>query len=286
MNLTVAEYRELIRSEGSALLAQLERIKQDDWSRPSPCEGWDLLNVVVHMQLGTMVHTRMVENALAGKLETPWAVPEGIDARTYFQQVHRETYDRGAPYNLAQLRERLPGYDAALAHATDDDLAKPAWFYGLPDTTLRNPISAFANDLIVHASDIRRPLGLEPWFSPAGSRYAGAFSHAILPLLTTADRLAGLSGTVQQTVDGVTTIATLSSAGLSIAPAAPLPHSGPEGGMGGDGTPDASIDTDGGTWVLLTWRSFPPAEAERLGRVQIGGDRALVERYLAAIKTP
>src|SRR5262245_38247805 len=117
MQLTVADYRELIAAEGSALLAQLDRLTPDEWSRPSPCDGWDLLEVIVHMQLGTMVHTRMVENALAGRLSTAWPLPEGTDARAYFKQVHQEAHDQGPAANLAQLRERLPSYDAALALA-------------------------------------------------------------------------------------------------------------------------------------------------------------------------
>jgi uncharacterized protein (TIGR03083 family) len=131
MQPTVADYRALIAAEGSALLAQLERIAPDDWTRPSPCAGWDLLDVIVHLQVGTMVHTRMVENALAGLGEPAWNIPEGMEPRPYFQQVHREAHDQGPAANLAQLRERLPAYDDALAQAADADLEKPAWFYGI-----------------------------------------------------------------------------------------------------------------------------------------------------------
>src|SRR4051812_12437789 len=187
MDLTVAEFRGLIRAEGTAIVAQLERLTADEWTAPSPCDGWDILDVVVHMQLGTMVHTRMVESGLAGGMEPAWSLPEGVDAREHFRQVHRESHDAGAAPNVALLRERLAGYDAALAQATDADLAKPAWFYGLPDSTLRRPISAYTNDLIVHSSDIRRPLGLEPWFSPAGSQFAGQATLAYLPMFTAAD---------------------------------------------------------------------------------------------------
>jgi uncharacterized protein (TIGR03083 family) len=321
LDLTVAGYRELIRAEGSALLAQLERLTDEQWAQPSPCDGWDILDVIVHLQLGTMVHTRMVENGLADGMEPAWGLPAGADPREHFRRVHQEAHAEGPAANLARLRERLAGYDTALAQASDADLDRPVWFYGLPDSNLRRPIAAFTNDLIVHASDVRRPLGLEPWFSPAGSQFAGAATLAYLPMFTAADRLAGAAGIVRQTIDGVTSTVTLSPSGIQVTPdtgpaslAATTPASpaspshaatpaaaGATTSPGGtaspglastDATPPASapkvgeLATDGGTWALIVWRQIPPAEAERLGRLQIAGDRALVEQYLAAIKTP
>jgi hypothetical protein len=229
------------------------------------------------MQLGTMVHTGMVENALAGRMEPDWGLPKDVDPRAHFQQVHRDAHEQGPAANLAQLRERLPAYDAALAQATDEDLDKPAWFYGLPDSTLRRPIAAYTNDLIVHGSDIRRAVGLEPWFSPGGSQFAGPFILQYLPMFVTAERLAGATGVVRQIVDGVSSIAVLGPEGVQIELG--------DSKNGAAGVADATIATDGGTWALLTWRQLPPAEAERLGRLQITGDRDLVERYLGAIKT-
>jgi len=283
MQLTVADYRELIAAEGSALLAQIEGLTADDWGRPSPCAGWDLLDVIVHLQLGTMVHTMMVENALAGRMEPTWNTPEGMEAREYFKQVHQEAHDQGPAANLAQLRERLPGYDAALALAADADLEKPAWFYGIPGSTLRSPVAAYTNDLIVHASDIRRPLGLEPAFSPDGARYAGQATLAYLPMFTSAERLGGAAGVVRQTIDGLTSIVTLGQDGVLVAldataSAAPASES-PAGRVG-------ELVTDGGTWALLVWRQIPLVEAEQQGRLQITGDRPLVEAYVHAIKTP
>src|SRR3954471_23252939 len=125
MDLTVAEFRGLIRAEGTAIVAQLERLTADEWTAPSPCDGWDLLDVIVHLQLGTMVHTRMVESGLAGGMEPTWSLPEGVDPRAHFQQVHRDAHAEGPAPNLALLRERLAGYDAALAQTSDADLEQP-----------------------------------------------------------------------------------------------------------------------------------------------------------------
>jgi uncharacterized protein (TIGR03083 family) len=287
MDPTVADLRTLFRAEGASLLAQLERLTADDWSRPSPCDGWDLLDIVVHLQLGLTVHTRMVENGLAGLGEPAWGLPDGVDARTHFRQVHQQEHEAGPAHNVARLREHLAVYESAISRASDADLSKPVWFYGLPDSTLRRPISAFVNDLIVHATDIRRPLGLDPLFSPAGARFAGQATLAFLPMFTSADRLGGAAGVVHQAIDGLESRVTVGPGGVRITADAASDASDPSA-VAADRPPAriGALSTDGGTWALIVWRGLTPAEAERQGRLQISGDRPLVEAYLGAIKTP
>jgi uncharacterized protein (TIGR03083 family) len=265
-------FRTLFRAERDALLPQLDDLNPDDWHRPSPCEGWDVLDVLVHMQLGAMVHSGLVENGLAGRDVPPWTVPEGADARTWFQQVHRDAHIEGPSRNLALLHERLARYDAVLAGISDDDLERPAWFYGLP-ATLRKVISAFVNDLIVHATDIRRPLGINPSFSTEGGHFAGQAVFPYLPMFVSAERLAGAAGTIRHVVDGETTLVSVGPMGAGVAPQPAAPA-------------DATLTTDGGTLALLAWRALPIADAEEGGRLQIEGDRGFVERYLGALRTP
>jgi uncharacterized protein (TIGR03083 family) len=277
---TLADFRDLIRAEGAALLAQLPTLTADQWRRSSPCQGWDVLDVVVHMQLGALVHATIVENAVAGRMQAPWDLPEGEDPSAWFRGVHREARDDGPAPNIEKLRARLVRYDAALASATPDQLDAPAWFYGLP-ATLQTVVSVYLFEIIVHASDIRRTIGLEPWFSEAGSQYAGRASLPMLPMFVSAERLAGAAGVVRQEIDGAVTFATLGPDGLTLAGVETDADS-----AGGPVEPAATLITDGGTWTLLSWRGLPIAEAERLGRATLTGDRALVERYLGAIKTP
>jgi uncharacterized protein (TIGR03083 family) len=274
MLLSIAEYRALLQAESDRLLSQLDDLTDEDWRRQSPCDAWDVLDVVVHLQLGTWVHNGMIENGLAGKMESPWPLPDGVDPRAHFRQVHEEAHAQGPAENVALLRERFAGYLATLDRVTDADLNKPAWFYGLP-ADLRKVITAFVNDVIIHATDIRRPAGIEPLFSTEGARFVGWAGLSFLPMFVTAERLGGASGTVRQTIDGDVSAVELGEWGLRLVES-PDPSS----------ASDASLTTDGATWALLTWRGYPPAEAEAAGALQIGGDRALVERYLAAIKAP
>jgi len=280
MSLTLAGFRDLIRAEGAAILAQLPALSADDWGRPSPCGGWDVLDVVVHMQLGTMIHVTIVQNAVAGRMEAPWDVPDGQDPSAWFKQVHREAHGDGPVANIERLAEQLARYDAALANASDDQLSEPPWFYGLP-ATLASVITAYTFDLVVHTSDIRRPVGLEPWFSPAATLFAGPATLPFLPFFVTGDGLNGAAGVVRQEIDGAITFATLGPAGMTLADVETdaAAASGPV-------EPGATLVTDGGTWALLSWRSLPIAEAEQLGRPTVTGDRSVVARYLGAIKTP
>src|SRR5204862_3691603 len=114
---------------GTALLAQLERLTPDAWSRPSPCAEWDVLGVLVHMQLGAWVHTGMVANALAGRMEPPWTLPEGADAHETFHRAQQEAHAEGPSANLERFRERLARYAETLAGDSDDALAQPARCY-------------------------------------------------------------------------------------------------------------------------------------------------------------
>ena len=146
-----------------------------------------------------------------------------------------------------------------------------AWFYTM-EAPLRFIITTRVFDLAVHAADIRRATGIEPWFSAAGGRFAGEYALTCLPRFVAVDRLPEVTGNVLQTVDGVTTQTELSPAGLALV--------APNGGH------TAAIDTDGGTWTLLTWGRIGLDEAESHGLVRIEGDRALVGRYLGVTQTP
>jgi uncharacterized protein (TIGR03083 family) len=271
---TIAEYRALFQAESEALLADLDRLTDEDWRRQSPCEAWDVLGVVVHLLHGAWVHNRMVESGLAGAVQPSFDVPEGVTPRDYFQQLHRDDHARGPAPNLALLRERLPAYLSTLERVTDADLEKPAWFYGLPGTTLRTMITAWVNDVIIHASDIRRPVGIEPPFSEGGARFVGWAGLPFLSLFVTAERLGGATGIVRHIIDGEMSAVELGESGIRFIES-------PEPSLAAD----ATITTDGATWALLMWRSLPIAQAEASGALKIEGDRALAERYLGAIKT-
>ena len=267
-------YRALVRSEAEALCGQLMAIEGDDWTRPTACEGWDVLDVLVHLNLGSAFHVAMVRNALAGQIRPAWEdwdLPESANPSEWFRQLHRRDHANGPDYNLTAFREQLGRYVELLDQATDTDLDRPGWFY-VGEAPLRIIIAARMFDLILHGADIRRPLGIQPTFSPEGRLFAGKYVSRSLSTFWKPELADGATGTIRQEVDGDTVHVVVTPNGLQYAPP--------------DGPSDAAITTDGGTWSLLTWRKLPVADAEAASLATVTGDRGLVERYLGAVRTP
>ncbi len=67
MKPTADDYRALLQTEGEALLALLDSLRADDWSRPTACAGWDVLDVLIHLNYGTALHVKLLVNGLAGR---------------------------------------------------------------------------------------------------------------------------------------------------------------------------------------------------------------------------
>ncbi len=267
-------YRALVRSEAEALLGQLAGLDADDWPRPTACQGWDVLDVLVHLTLGTEFHLKLMANALAGEIRPPWDdTSRGAAgaASDYYRGLHRDRHANGPDVNLTEFREQVGRYAALLDRMTDADLDRPGWFYG-GEVPARFIVAARVFDLILHGADIRRPLGIQPTFSPAGRLFAGKYVSRSLATFWKPELAAGASGTIRQEVDGDLVHVRLTPDGLQFAPP--------------DGPSDAAITTDGGTWALLTWRGLPVQEAEAARLATVSGDRTLVERYLGAVRTP
>ena len=267
-------YRALVQSESEALFDQLAGLGPDEWSRPTACEGWDVLDVLVHLNLGSAFHVAMVRNTLAGQHRPAWEdwdLPAGADPSEWFRKFHRDSHADGPEVNMTAFREQATRYAALLEQATDADLDRPGWFY-VGEAPLRIIVAARTFDLILHGADVRRPLGIQPTFSPEGRLFAGKYVSRSLSTFWKLELAEGATGTIRQEVDGDTVHVVPAPDGLRFAPP--------------DGPTDAAITTDGGTWSLLTWRKLPLREAEAAGLATVTGDWTLVERYLGAVRTP
>lgn len=271
MPLDAAGLRFIIRSEGAALLQQMDQVTDTQWSAPTVCTDWDVLDLLVHLHLGTQLNHRMAQNGLAGRNEPPFELPPGKDPFAAFKPIRDQARSAGPASNLAGLRAALDVYGETLAGLDDEQLERPAWFFSGP-APLARIIGSRAFDLIVHATDFRRAVGIEPWFSPAGARFAGELASDSLSRFFVAERAGGATGGVLQTIDDLPRQATLEPSGLRVGPP--------------DGKHVASLSTDGGTWALLTWGRLSVAEAESRGLLTVAGNHDLVERYIGAMVTP
>ncbi|WP_322921963.1 maleylpyruvate isomerase family mycothiol-dependent enzyme [Nocardioides renjunii] len=121
--------QDLLRSERLALVADLDRLPDEQWRQPSLCAGWRVVDVAAHLAwtpvLGptagaaAMARHRFSMNAMIAGLAVEWS-------------------SRGREAILAQLRTNA---------ATG---ARP----------IGMPLVAALSDAVVHGIDVRRPLGL------------------------------------------------------------------------------------------------------------------------------
>lgn len=116
------------QTERRALATDLDNLTPEQWAQPSLCSDWTVEQVVAHL----------TADASIGQL--PW-MASVIGARFDFDL-----------HNLRRLTERL-GPDPA---------ATLARFRTVLDSTtsILGPKAAWLGEVVVHAEDIRRPLGL------------------------------------------------------------------------------------------------------------------------------
>jgi len=118
-----------IHAERKALAADLDGISAREWDTPSLCDGWSVRDVVAHM-------------TAASQLSGPKFFGRLIGSGFSFEKVQAK------------------GIAAQRGSSADDTLTR---FKAQIDSTGRppGPIDTMLGETIVHAEDIRRPLGIQ-----------------------------------------------------------------------------------------------------------------------------
>jgi uncharacterized protein (TIGR03083 family) len=136
-----------IHAERAALAADLEIVPADRWSTPSLCEGWTVHQVLAHMLATAEMNplTFVTRFAASGFNFTKMADKDII------------RHSHGGP--LATLKA---------FHAVHSSSSAPP-----------GPRDSWLGETLVHAEDIRRPLGIAhayplPWVTRALDFYAGS----------------------------------------------------------------------------------------------------------------
>ena len=170
----MGDVAELMRTERLALIELLEQLEPQDWTTPSLCEGWTVLDVAAHLAYApVMSPVRTVTELVRG-----W----GSINRMIHDSAVRDA-QRGRGKILTQLRKNA------------ETGAKPV---GMPQITA-------LSDAVVHQLDIRRPLGEsraipEAAFKPTADFFAGTgFPGSLVVGGNVRTRIAGL----RVVVDGI-----------------------------------------------------------------------------------
>jgi uncharacterized protein (TIGR03083 family) len=117
-----------IHAERKALAADLDGISDAKWDTPSLCDGWTVRDVVAHMTAAT-------------KLNAPKFFGKLIGSGFSFERVQNK--------GIASQRGSSPADTLARFKAQVDSTGRPP-----------GPVETMLGETIVHAEDIRRPLGV------------------------------------------------------------------------------------------------------------------------------
>jgi uncharacterized protein (TIGR03083 family) len=149
-----------IQAERKALAADLGALSDEQWETPSLCEGWTVRDVVAHMT----ATARVTPVSFFPKLLT-----------SGFSLSRMQNKD------IAEQRGGSPADTLARFTAEIDSTTSPP---GPKDTWL--------GEALVHAEDVRRPLGLAREYPAAASAQAADFYKGSNLVLGTKKRIAGL----------------------------------------------------------------------------------------------
>jgi len=151
----------LIHTEREALAGDLATLTDEQWATPSLCAGWSVRDVLGHMTSTAKMTPPAFLMAMAGA---------GFRFNTMAARgVARET--AGTPAEgLAEFRR----YSQATSHPP-------------------GPINTWLSETVVHATDIRRPLGLTRDYPEPTLVRTADFVKVTNPLLGARRRIEGLS---------------------------------------------------------------------------------------------
>jgi uncharacterized protein (TIGR03086 family) len=142
----MTDLRELHRRAAQEFDRYAQAIREDDWTRPTPCEDWDVRALLNHM----VAENLWVPELLAGA--TVADVGDRFDGDVLDDEP-RAAWDESIEAALAAFEE-----DSALdrtVHLSFGD--SPATLYASQRTT----------DLLIHAWDLARAIGADDTLDPA-----------------------------------------------------------------------------------------------------------------------
>ena len=151
----------LIHEEREALLADVEQLSQEQWSTPSLCAGWTVHDVLGHMTSAAM----MTPPRFFGHFARSGFRFDEMNARDAAEQT------RGTP---ADTVARFRSQRTATTHPP-------------------GPAEAMLGEAVVHAEDIRRPLGIVRKYPDEALIRAADFYKGSNLLIGAKNRINGLT---------------------------------------------------------------------------------------------
>jgi uncharacterized protein (TIGR03083 family) len=134
---------QLIRTERAALIADLESVPDSQWSTPSLCALWTVRDVLAHM-------------TTTAKMTTPRFIGRLAAAGFRFNAMNAN--------GVRDEQGATPSDALALYKAQIDRTTSPP-----------GPLDAMVAEVVIHSSDIRKPLGIAHVYEPEILTVVGHF---------------------------------------------------------------------------------------------------------------
>ena len=265
---------DLIKTESELLKEYVSALTPEELGRPSPCELWDVGEVIAHLMWFAETYGGMMKRGLRGDLSPAEGFPaepgtlRGPDIAELYGRSAIELRRRMGQALLPAFCERYDWLNAMLQGIGPDDWDKPCYH------TLRiRPVESFVPvivaELAVHEWDIRStikppaqllqntlpalmaklPSNRRPWsvpFEAAGTSYERVCYRF------------DLEGTVSSRQDVI-----VEDGKASLAPA-------------GDATADVSVRCQSEIWALLVYGRLTLESAAASGLAKVEGEGELV----------
>ena len=150
-----------IHAERQALVEDLEPLEESQWRTPSLCDGWSVAKVVGHMTATT-------------KNTPPKFFAAMIGAGFRFDAMVSKGADRESEGSGAETLARFKAQIATTTHPP-------------------GPLDTWLGEMIVHAEDIRRPLGISHSYEMAAVVRVADFYKGSNLIVGAKKRVAGLT---------------------------------------------------------------------------------------------
>jgi uncharacterized protein (TIGR03084 family) len=153
-----------LEAQQAQLTGLLEVLDDADWARPSPCEGWDVADVVLHLVQTNLMAVASLDDALDAFYERQLAgarVATDVDDGAAAMVEH----ERGDPPAVLLERWRRGAADLAARLRAHDPSARVPWVAGT--LSARTLATTRLSETWIHTGDVAVGIGVDLAPTPA-----------------------------------------------------------------------------------------------------------------------
>ena len=162
------------------LESYLSSLSQDNWSRPSRCDLWEVADVVAHLTGGVERQTQSMERGRLGAAEPPaeFSPPDAVSMSASNAQRDITLRQRLAGGLLNAFVENHARLHQLLTVFGPEDWEIPCWHARRGPIPARDYVDLRLQELVIHDWDIRAAIDPAAVLDPEGAR-------ALLPVAQT-----------------------------------------------------------------------------------------------------